>query len=170
MAQNITKLSIYMYIKRVLTYINSSQKTFLGGVLALAKLVQMVDLWYGRAPYGRRRRWSRRCRRHRCRGCRRWSRAVDSHPRQLDRTGGSSALSLRLVEVRQRLAVMATLGGTGPAGGGRAAVTVDDDEVVLSVCYQLEGGRRPVYAIKCPFLKFRPIIHVLRCKLYFQLN
>ena len=41
-----------MYIKRVLTYINSSQKTFLGGVLALAKLVQMVDLWYGRAPYG----------------------------------------------------------------------------------------------------------------------
>ena len=27
-----------------------------------------------------------------------------------------------------------------------------------------------MYAIKCPFLKFRPIIHVLRCKLYFQLN
>ena len=53
MTQNITKLLIYMYIERVLTYINSSQKTFLGGVLALAKLVQMVDLWYGRAPYGK---------------------------------------------------------------------------------------------------------------------
>ena len=52
MAQNITKLLIYIYIKRVLTYTNSSQKTFLGGVLALAKLVQMVDLRYGRAPYG----------------------------------------------------------------------------------------------------------------------
>ena len=51
MSQNITKLIIYMYIKRVLTYINSSQKTLLGGVLALAKLVQMKDLWYGRAPY-----------------------------------------------------------------------------------------------------------------------
>ena len=38
---------------------------------------------------------------------------------------------------------MATLGGTGPAGGGRAAVTDDEDEVVISVCYQLEGGRRP---------------------------
>ena len=44
MTQNITKLLIYMYIERVLTYINSSQKTFLGGVLALAKLVQMKDL------------------------------------------------------------------------------------------------------------------------------
>ena len=120
-------------------------------LVTVARLCELSSLTATTSQLRRcRRMWSRRCRRHRCRGCRRWSRAVDSHPRQLDRTGGSSALSLRLVEVRQRAAVMA-LGGTGPAGGGRAAVTVDDDEVVLSVCYQLEGGRRPVYAIKCPF-------------------
>ena len=50
------------------------------------------------------------------------------------------------------------LGSTGPAGGGRAAVLDDEDEVVISACYQLEGGRRPVYVIKYPFFKISPHI------------